>query len=81
MTPHQRKTRNALDRAYLADLRRRVLLSRCPACGAPRLRACVHLSGPRRGQPMAGYHGSRSDEANRAGHVKGPVYWRSRRSR
>jgi len=79
VTPHQRKVRNALEREYLADLKRRVLRAPCSTCGAPRRRPCIHLSGPRVGSEMAGYHGARTDEANRLGYVRGPRYWRSRR--
>jgi phage terminase large subunit GpA-like protein len=79
MTPEQRKVRNALEREYLAELHMRRLRVACPTCGAERFASCLHQDGPRRGQAMAGVHGDRAFEANRQGHVKGPVYWRHHR--
>ena len=80
MTPHQRKLQAALARAYLADLRERVLRVACPACGAKKRKPCLHHDGPRKGRPMAGHHGARAHAANLAGLVKGPAYWRARKN-
>jgi hypothetical protein len=46
-------------------LRRRTIAVKCPACGAPNGMPCTG----KKGQPIAGWHVDRSDEAKRAGLV------------
>lgn len=74
MTPAEREAKNALDRAYAADLLERRKRAPCPVCGAPRGKPCI-----RGGKPKAGVHWQRAYEANVRGYVKGPDYWRHRR--
>jgi hypothetical protein len=71
---------HALEREYLADLYERTLRAPCTRCGARPRKPCLHTDGPRKGKPMAKYHGVRSDEANVRGYVKGPRYWRAKKA-